>query len=89
MKIHNGTTMQMSQADQQRAQDVLIKESGADKLVIIDRDGDCLAFVLAWDSFGYDAQTDTLCIADTDGREVMTTICEENSNKTVRPINTQ
>ena len=39
-----------------------IKESGVHKLVVADRDGNCLAFVLAWDSFDYDAETDTLCV---------------------------
>jgi Na+-translocating ferredoxin:NAD+ oxidoreductase RnfG subunit len=65
--IHNG-------AHQQRAQDAeLLKESGAHKLVITDRDGNCLAFVLAWDSFDYDPESDTyVCVAANDGRELMT-----------------
>jgi hypothetical protein len=65
--IHN-------RAHQQRAQDAeLLKESGAHKLVITDRDGNCLAFVLAWDSFDYDAESDTyVCVAASDGRELMT-----------------
>jgi hypothetical protein len=65
--IHNGV-------HQQRAQDAqLLKESGAHKLVITDRDGNCLAFVLAWDSFDYDAESDTyVCVAASDGREIMT-----------------
>ena len=65
--IHSG-------AHQQRAQDAeLLKESGAHKLVITDRDGNCLAFVLAWDSFDYDAESDTyVCVAASDGRELMT-----------------
>ena len=65
--IHNG-------AHQQRAQDAeLLKESGAHKLVITDRDGNCLAFVLAWDRFDYDAESDTyVCVAASDGRELMT-----------------
>jgi hypothetical protein len=65
--IHKG-------AHQQRAQDAeLLKESGAHKLVITDRDGNCLAFVLAWDSFDYDADSDTyVCVAASDGRELMT-----------------
>jgi Na+-translocating ferredoxin:NAD+ oxidoreductase RnfG subunit len=65
--IHNG-------ARQQRAQDAeLLKESGAHKLVITDRDGNCLAFVLAWESFDYDAESDTyVCVAASDGRELMT-----------------
>ena len=65
--IHNG-------AHQQRAQDAeLLKGSGAHKLVITDRDGNCLAFVLAWNSFDYDAESDTyVCVAASDGRELMT-----------------
>ena len=65
--VHNG-------AHQHRTQDAeLLKESGAHKLVIADRDGNCLAFVLAWDSFDYDAESDTyVCVADSDGRELMT-----------------
>jgi hypothetical protein len=61
-------------AHQHRTQDAkLLKESGAHKLVIADRDGNCLAFVLAWDSFDYDAESDTyVCVADSDGRELMT-----------------
>ncbi len=59
---------------EQLAQDAeLLKESGVHKLVVTDRDGNCLAFVLAWDSFDYDAETDTyVCVADSDGRELMT-----------------
>jgi Na+-translocating ferredoxin:NAD+ oxidoreductase RnfG subunit len=59
---------------EQRAQDAeLLKESGAHKLVITDRDGNCLAFVLAWNSFDYDAESDTyVCVAASDGRELMT-----------------
>jgi hypothetical protein len=65
--VHNGD-------HQHRTQDAkLLKESGAHKLVIADRDGNCLAFVLAWDSFDYDAESDTyVCVADSDGRELMT-----------------
>jgi len=70
----NSVTVRNKQVPQQRAQDAeLLKESGAHKLVITDRDGNCLAFVLAWDSFDYDAETDTyVCVADGDGRELMT-----------------
>jgi hypothetical protein len=51
----------------------LLKESGVHKLVVLDRDGNCLAFVLAWDGFEYDAETDTyVCVADRDGRELLT-----------------
>lgn len=66
--VHN------NQVPRQRAQDAdLLKESGTHKLVIADRDGNCLAFLLAWDSFDYDAETDTyVCVADSDGRELMT-----------------
>ncbi|BBX48091.1 hypothetical protein GCM10009641_08650 [Mycobacterium cookii] len=61
-------------AQQHCTQDAkVLKESGAHKLVITDRDGNCLAFVLAWDSFHYDAESDTyVCVADSDGRELMT-----------------
>ncbi len=70
----NSVTVRNKQVPQQHAQDAeLLKESGAHKLVITDRDGNCLAFVLAWDSFDYDAETDTyVCVADSDGRELMT-----------------
>ena len=59
---------------QQRADDAqLLKESGVHKLVVTDRDGNCLAFVLAWDRVEYDADTDTyVCVADGDGSELMT-----------------
>ncbi len=62
------------QATQQQAQDVeLLQKSGVHKLVVADRDGNCLAFVLAWDSCEYDAETDTyVCVVDNDGRELMT-----------------
>jgi hypothetical protein len=70
----NSVTVHNNQVPQERAQDAeLLKESGVHKLVIADRDGNCLAYVLAWDSFDYDAETDTyVCIADGDGRELMT-----------------
>jgi len=70
----NGVTVHNNQVPQERAQDAeLLKESGVHKLVVADRDGNCLAFVLAWDSFDYDAETDTyVCVADSDGRELMT-----------------
>ena len=70
----NSLTVHSNPVPQQRAQDAeLLKESGVHKLVVADRDGNCLAFVLAWDSFDYDAETDTyVCVADSDGRELMT-----------------
>ena len=70
----NSVTVRNNQVPQERAQDAeLLKESGVHKLVVTDRDGNCLAFVLAWDSFDYDAETDTyVCVADTDGGELMT-----------------
>ena len=70
----NSVTARNSQVPHQRARDAeLLKESGAHKLVVADRDGNCLAFVLAWDSFDYDPETDTyVCVADGDGRELMT-----------------
>jgi hypothetical protein len=59
---------------QRRTQDAdLLKESGVHKLVVLDRDGNCLAFVLAWDSFEYDPETDAyVCVADRDGGELLT-----------------
>ncbi|GAA4536219.1 hypothetical protein H7J89_25030 [Mycobacterium paraffinicum] len=67
-------TLHTSQVPQQRAQDAeLLRDSGVHKLVVADRDGNCLAFLLAWDSFDYDAETDTyVCVVDSDGRELMT-----------------
>jgi Na+-translocating ferredoxin:NAD+ oxidoreductase RnfG subunit len=69
----NSVTVHNNQAPRERAQDAeLLKESGVHKLVVADRDGNCLAFVLAWNSFDYDAETDTyVCVADSDGRELM------------------
>jgi hypothetical protein len=74
MQMLNTVTVHNNWVPQRRAQDAkLLKESGAHKLVITDRDGNCLAFVLAWDSFEYDADTDTyVCVADSDGGELMT-----------------
>jgi hypothetical protein len=70
--MHNGRT------SQKRAQDVkMLKESGVHKLVIADHKGNCLAYLLAWDSFGYDAETDTyVCFAQRDGRELMSLFTE-------------
>jgi hypothetical protein len=70
----NSLTLHNNEVARQRAQDTeLLKESGVHKLVVTDRDGNCLAFVLAWDSFEYDAETDTyVCVADSDGRELVT-----------------
>ena len=70
----NSVKLRNNNGPQQRARDAeLLKESGVHKLVVTDRDGNCLAYVLAWDSFDYDAETDTyVCIADGDGRELMT-----------------
>jgi hypothetical protein len=70
----NRVTVHNNGLSQQRVQDAeLLKTSGVHKLVITDREGNCLAFVLAWDSFDYDAETDTyVCVADSDGRELMT-----------------
>ena|SRR6201997_4367160 len=72
--MSNTLTVHNNHVPQQRAQDAeLLKESGVHKLVVTDRDGTCLAFVLAWDSFDYDAETDTyVCVADSDGRDLMT-----------------
>jgi hypothetical protein len=57
----------------ERATDAeLLKESGVHKLVITDRDGNCLAYLLAWDSFGYDPDTDTfVCRVDRNSSELM------------------
>jgi hypothetical protein len=70
----NRVTVRDDGLSQHREQDAeLLKRSGAHKLVITDREGNCLAFVLAWDSVDYDAETDTyVCVADSDGRELMT-----------------
>ena len=61
-----------------RTQDVkVLRESGVHKLVIADRDGNCLAYLLAWDGFEYDPATDTyMCVGDRDGRELMTVYTE-------------
>ncbi|WP_310773354.1 hypothetical protein [Mycobacterium sp. Z3061] len=70
----NSVPMHNNGVSQRRTQDAeLLKKSGAHKLVVADRDGNCLAFLLAWDSFDYDPETDTyVCVADSDGRELMT-----------------
>ena len=70
----NRVTVHNDRRTHERVQDAeLLKRSGVHKLVITDREGNCLAFVLAWDSFDYDAETDTyVCVADSDGRELMT-----------------
>ncbi len=72
--MSTATKMYREQTAQERVKDAkLLKESGVHKLVITDRDGNCLAYLLAWDSFGYDPDTDTfVCCADSDGRELMT-----------------
>ncbi|WP_116377239.1 hypothetical protein [Mycobacterium sp. MFM001] len=70
----NTVTVHNNRVSEQHAADAeLLKDSGVHKLVVADRDGNCLAFVLAWDSFEYDAETDTyVCVADADGGELMT-----------------
>ncbi len=70
----NSLPVQTSEIPERREHDAeLLRESGVHKLVVADRDGNCLAFVLAWDSFDYDAETDTyVCVVDRDGRELMT-----------------
>lgn len=70
----NRVTVHNNRRTQKCVQDAeLLKRSGVHKLVITDREGNCLAFVLAWDSFDYDAETDTyVCVAGSDGRELMT-----------------
>jgi hypothetical protein len=76
--MHNGTAVSISHAAQKRAQDAkLLRESGVYKLVVVDRQGNCLAYLLVWASFTYDAETDThVCIADRDGGELMTIYTE-------------
>jgi len=61
-----------------RTHDVeVLRTSGVHKLLIADHDGNCLAYVLAWDTFEYDPETDTyVCVVDRDGRELMTIHCE-------------
>lgn len=55
----------------------VLRESGVHKLIIADREGRCLAYLLAWDSFEYDADTDTyVCVVDRDGRELLTIYAE-------------
>ncbi len=70
----NSVPMHKNGVSQRHTQDAeLLKKSGAHKLVVADRDGNCLAFLLAWDSFDYDPETDTyVCVADSDGRELLT-----------------
>jgi hypothetical protein len=70
----NRVTVHNNGRTHERVQDAeLLKRSGVHKLVITDREGNCLAFVLAWDSFDYDAESDTyVCVAASDGRELMT-----------------
>lgn len=59
---------------QHRIEDAkMLRESGVHKLAIKDHEGHCLAYLLAWDSFEYDSDTDTyVCFVDRDGRELMT-----------------
>ena len=70
----------MSEGETTRARttDVeVLRESGVHKLLIADHDGNCLAYLLAWDSFDYDPETDTyVCVVDRDGRELMTLFSE-------------
>ena len=70
--------MDDGQTAQGRAWDIkVLRESGVHKLVIADPDGNCLAYLLAWDSFEYDSETDTyVCVVDRDGRELMTLYTE-------------
>ncbi|MGH3524125.1 MAG: hypothetical protein ACRDU4_15210 [Mycobacterium sp.] len=71
--MRTATKMYKDQTAQERAKDAkLLRESGVHKLVITDRDGNCLAYLLAWDIFGYDPDTDTfVCCVDRDGGELM------------------
>lgn len=55
----------------------MLRECGVHKLVIADREGHCLAYLLAWDHFEYDDDTDTyVCVVERDGRELMTFYAE-------------
>ncbi|BCO37843.1 hypothetical protein [Mycobacterium heckeshornense] len=55
----------------------MLRECGVHKIVIADHDGGCLAYLLAWGMFGYDAETDTyVCFTDRDGKELMTVYTE-------------
>jgi hypothetical protein len=55
----------------------VLRESGVHKLVIADREGHCLAYLLAWDRFEYHDDTDTyVCFVERDGRELMTFYAE-------------
>jgi hypothetical protein len=73
MRVMPSNGAYKDQADRERVNDAkLLQESGVHKLVITDRDGNCLAYLLAWDSFGYDPDTDTfVCCVDRDGSELM------------------
>ncbi len=66
--------MYKNQTARERLEDAkMLRESGVHKLAIKDHEGHCLAFLLAWDSFEYDSDTDTyVCFVDRDGRELMT-----------------
>ena len=70
--------MSEGQPTQARTHDVeMLRTSGVHTLLIADHDGNCLAYLLAWDSFGYDPETDTyVCVVDRDGRELMTIYSE-------------
>lgn len=72
------TKKHQGRADGESATDAeLLKESGVHKLVITDRDGNCMAYLLAWASFGYDPDTDTfVCCVDRDGGELMSIYTE-------------
>lgn len=70
MKAQENVSYQTADAD-------LLKESGVHKLVITDADGRCLAYLLAWASFGYDPQIDAyVCVVDSDDSELMTLFTE-------------
>jgi len=76
--MYNGTRTHNDCTARERAEDAkLLKESGVHKLIITDREGRCLAYLLAWDSFGYDSETDThVAVVEPDGRELMTLYTE-------------
>lgn len=76
--MRTATKIYPKRTDEERGTDArLLQQSGVHKLVITDHDGNCLAYLLAWDRFGYDPDTDTfVCSVERDGRELMTIYTE-------------
>ncbi|WP_082686591.1 hypothetical protein [Mycobacterium sp. IS-3022] len=72
MNVDEGAHLKATDAE-------VLRESGVHKLVITDSDGRCLAYLLAWASFGYDQQTDTyVCVADRVDGELITLFTDGN-----------